>query len=145
MAPASKASKLRPRRPRAGQSEVSHARERRFRADAAELADVRAFLRQTVAERDSGEPAFGEFVVTELATNSIVHARTDFTVRVGFTPTYLRIEVADESNDPPLLGRNQPAVHGLEMVDRLVNDWGYELRDDGGKSVWADIALRSVR
>ena len=136
--------KPRPGRPRAARSEVTHAQERRFPGDAAELANVRQFLRETVATRDAGEPAFGEFVATELATNSIVHARTDFRVRVGFTPNCLRIEVSDDSSDPPLLGRNQPAVHGLEMVDRLVNDWGYKLDgDSGGKTVWADVALRS--
>jgi hypothetical protein len=57
-----------------------------------------------------------------------------------------RRSVSDDSSDPPLLGRNQPAIHGLEMVDRLVNDWGYQFDDDGeGKTVWADVAMRSTR
>lgn len=135
----------RPKRPQGSRGEPSHAREKDFRADSDELADVREFLRDTVASQDLGEPAFAEFVVTELATNSIVHAGSNFRVRIGFTPNCLRIEVTDDSSDPPLLGRNQPAVHGLEMVDRLVNDWGYELRRGGGKTVWADVALRSHR
>jgi hypothetical protein len=125
---------------------MSDASERRFRGEATELAHVREFQRETVSAHDAGEPAFGEFVATELATNSILHARTDFTVRLGFTSNCLRIEVSDDSNDPPLLGRNQPAIHGLEMVDRLVNDWGYQFDDDGeGKTVWADVAMRSTR
>jgi hypothetical protein len=135
----------RAQRPRAGRSEVIDTREREFPGDASELVNVREFLRTTVSERAAGEPDYGEFVVTELATNSILHAGTDFRVRLGFTPNCLRIEVSDSSSDPPLLGRNQPAVHGLEMVDRLVNDWGYELVDGEGKTVWADVALRDRR
>jgi hypothetical protein len=47
------------------------------------------------------------------------------------------------SDAPPIVGRHQPAVHGLEMVDRLVYDWGYDPRDGGGKTVWAEIPVRT--
>jgi hypothetical protein len=119
-------------------------RERRFPADRGELVAVREFVRESIEQRDT-EAAFADFVVTEFATNAILHARSPFVVRVGFTPTLLRIEVADECDDPPIVGRHQPAIHGLEMVDRLVPDWGYAARDGGGKVVWAEVALRSTR
>jgi hypothetical protein len=116
-------------------------REQRFPPDRELLVDVRDFVRTTVEQR-SVEAAFADFVVTEFATNAIVHARTPFVVRVGFTPTLVRIEVDDESDELPIVGRHQPAIHGLEMVDRLVPDWGYAARDGGGKTVWAEVAVR---
>lgn len=121
---------------------MRRAREREFVADTCQLAEVRTFLRETVEDQEAGEAQYGEFVVTELATNAILHAGSGFTVRIGFTPTLLRIEVADASDAPPRLGRHQPAIHGLEMVDKLANDWGYELHDEGGKTVWAEVPLR---
>jgi hypothetical protein len=132
------------RRPRAARSRIVDVRERRFDANRAELAAVREFVRDAIDQRDT-EAAFADFVVTEFATNAIVHAQSSFVVRVGFTPSLLRIEVSDESNDPPLVGRHQPAIHGLEMVDRLVPDWGWSAREDGagGKVVWAEVALRN--
>jgi hypothetical protein len=129
-------------RARAARSQIVDVRERSFPADRAELAGVREFVRDAVDQRDV-EAAFADFVVTEFATNAIVHAGSPFVVRVGFTPSLLRIEVCDESDDPPLVGRHQPAIHGLEMVDRLVPDWGYSARENGGKVVWAEVALRA--
>jgi hypothetical protein len=128
-------------RARAARSQIVDVRERRFPADRAELAGVREFVRDAIDQRDV-EAAFADFVVTEFATNAIVHARSPFLVRVGFTPSLLRIEVSDESDDPPTIGRHQPAIHGLEMVDRLVPDWGYSALEGGGKVVWAEVALR---
>jgi hypothetical protein len=131
------------RRPRATRSQIVDVREQAFPADRDLLVDVREFVRAAVEQR-SVEAAFADFVVTELATNAIVHARTPFVVRVGFTPSLVRIEVDDESDEPPAVGRHQPAIHGLEMVDRLVPDWGHAAREGGGKTVWAEIAIRQA-
>lgn len=143
MANARRSATHRPSRPRARRGEMRRARERAYPPNPTELADVRAFLRETVAENAEGEPAYAEFIVTELATNAIVHAGSEFTVRVGFTPTLLRIEVRDKSDAPPRVGRHHPAIHGLEMVDKLAYDWGYELHD-GGKTVWAEVPIRTA-
>jgi hypothetical protein len=130
------------RRPRATRSTIVDVRERRFPADREVLATVREFVREAIEQRDIEVP-FADFVATELATNAILHARSPFVVRVGFTPSLVRIEVDDESDDPPVVGRHQPAIHGLEMVDRLVPDWGYAARDGGGKVVWAEVGTRA--
>lgn len=143
MANARRSATHRQSRPRARRGEMRRARERAYRPNPTELAEVRAFLRETVAEGAKGEPQYGEFIVTELATNAIVHAQSEFTVRVGFTPTLLRIEVSDSSDAPPRVGRHHPAIHGLEMVDKLAYDWGYELHD-GGKTVWAEVPIRTA-
>jgi hypothetical protein len=125
-------------RARASRSQIVDVREEKFPATTDELARVREFVREAVQQRTK-QATFADFVVTEFATNAIVHAHSEFVVRVGFTPTLLRIEVIDLSDDPPIVGRHQPAVHGLEMVDRLVPDWGYMAREGGGKTVWAEL------
>ncbi|HEX7096957.1 MAG TPA: ATP-binding protein [Acidimicrobiales bacterium] len=142
MADAPRSATQRLSRQRARRGTVRDAREMACVPDTAELAGVRALVRDTVAEHQVGEVDFAEFVVTELATNAIVHGQSAFTVRVGFAGSSLRIEVTDASDAPPLLGRHQPAIHGLEMVDKLVHDWGYELHEGGGKTVWAEVPLR---
>jgi hypothetical protein len=124
--------------------------ERHYPPDTAELAAVRSFVRSAIAEREpdgadgADEAPFSEFVATELATNAIVHADSAFVVRIGFTPSLVRIEVSDDSDDAPVLARHHPAIHGLDFVDRLVHDWGYVVNDDGGKTVWAEVARRSA-
>jgi anti-sigma regulatory factor (Ser/Thr protein kinase) len=130
------------RRARATRSQIADVRERRFVADRDELVHVREFVREAIDQR-AVEATFADFVATEFATNAIIHAQSDFVVRVGFTPSLLRIEVADDSDSPPMVGRHQPAIHGLEMVDRLVPDWGYAANEGGGKTVWAEVPLRS--
>jgi hypothetical protein len=140
--PSSTASGAARDRARATRSSITDVREERFPADREQLAQVRQFVRDAVDQRHV-EAAFADFVVTELATNAIVHARSAFTVRVGFTPSLVRIEVTDDSDELPKVGRHQPAIHGLERVDRLVPDWGYAPVDGGGKMVWAEVAIRT--
>jgi anti-sigma regulatory factor (Ser/Thr protein kinase) len=78
-------------------------------------------------------------VVTELTTNSVMHAGTALRVTVTLAPGAVRIEVFDRS---PVLPEMRPATvergRGLMLVDRLSSDWGAE-RAEGGKLVWAEL------
>lgn len=93
-------------------------------ADTAELADDAAL------------------VVTELAANAIVHARTGFTLALWAHQDVLRISVRDGSplprpEDGPAL---PPApLHGLGAVDALAKRWGVESLGTAGKTVWVDL------
>lgn len=88
-----------------------------------------------------------ELVVSELVTNAMVHAQTPLRVSLhGFEQTLL-LEVEDGSEaDPvrvvaPLLA---PGGRGIAIVHELSRDWGVIARPEGGKSVWAEFALRIV-
>jgi MEDS: MEthanogen/methylotroph, DcmR Sensory domain len=76
-------------------------------------------------------------VVTELAANAIVHARSGFTVILSAHGDRLRIAVRDASP------RRTPMVpvplHGLAAVDALACRWGVESRGDAGKTVWVEV------
>ncbi len=78
-------------------------------------------------------------VVSELATNCTLHARSDFTIRVLLDTTCVRLE-AEDSSPAPLQARAYSATsttgRGLGIVEVLALDWGVVPSADG-KTVWA--------
>jgi anti-sigma regulatory factor (Ser/Thr protein kinase) len=83
-------------------------------------------------------------VVSELATNAMVHARTPFTVCLQAFEQTLLLEVEDGCQTGPVLvvarGLDTNG-RGLSIVSLLSRDWGVTARTDGGKSVWAEFDL----
>jgi sigma-B regulation protein RsbU (phosphoserine phosphatase) len=82
-----------------------------------------------------------ELLASELATNAVVHAGGDFTVTVRYGGPVLRVEVADDSPDEPVLV--PPSDDGLDgrgllIVDRLASRWGV-MTTHQGKRVWFEI------
>ena len=76
-------------------------------------------------------------VVTELAANAILHARSAFTVILSAHDDLVRISVRDAS---PLAGGLRAApLHGLAAVDALASRWGVESLGNAGKTVWVDL------
>jgi phosphoserine phosphatase RsbU/P len=82
-------------------------------------------------------------VVEELVANVVDHARTRFALVVRLSNKILRIAVRDECAADPVLqpfdahgGRGR----GLQLVASLSRQWGYD-HHDGGKTVWADLAV----
>ena len=85
-----------------------------------------------------------ELVVSELATNALVHARTAFKVSLnGFEHTLL-LKVEDGSPTGPfrVLPRDlDTGGRGIPIVALLTRDWGVDSRAGGGKTVWAKFDL----
>jgi hypothetical protein len=80
-------------------------------------------------------------VVTELAANAVVHARSGFTLILSARGDLLRISVRDAS---PLPAEGRDALmpiplHGLGAVDALAKQWGVESLGKAGKTVWVDL------
>ncbi len=63
-----------------------------------------------------------KLVVTELATNSVLHAGSDFTVSVSVTDSDLCIPVSDESPDLPTQ-TEQPSEEGAGRDWRSLPSW----------------------
>lgn len=81
-------------------------------------------------------------LVSELATNAVLHARTPFTVTIEGRPV-LRVEVHD--GDPRLphprdYGPEASSGRGLHLVEMLAQSSGTVTHADGGKSVWFELA-----
>lgn len=85
-----------------------------------------------------------QLVVSELATNSVVHAGTPFSVSVSCDGVAIRISVHDRSLTRPIVrdtGPTAPSGRGLRLVAAVARDWGVESAPDG-KTVWAELPLR---
>ena len=81
-------------------------------------------------------------LVSEVATNALVHGRGRVRVRVHPTARGLRVEVHD--GNPALPARRQATPmdeggRGIALVEALSSGWGAESTDDG-KNVWFEVA-----
>jgi len=91
-------------------------------------------------------------LLSELATNAILHAASSFSVIVRFDGRNLRIEVGDGSHVGPNVRMHvvpdAPGGHGLRMIDSVSRRWGIQPTDHG-KRVWFELpvprAATSVR
>jgi len=82
-------------------------------------------------------------LVTELATNAILHARTPFQLTVESRPGHVRICVEDQSSDRPTIRRYESDAvtgRGLALVERLASSWGVDTTPSG-KVVWCEVAV----
>lgn len=77
-------------------------------------------------------------VVTEIATNAVVHTQAPFSVTVAASEDTIRIDVADAH--PPAGALLAAPGHGLSVVDAVAASWGVH-PVDGGKTVWAQLRL----
>jgi anti-sigma regulatory factor (Ser/Thr protein kinase) len=116
---------------------------RRFPRAQHALGHARRFVTETLAAWARPELRNdAELLVTELATNALVHAGSGFTVSLSRVEGGVRIAVGDVRSSPPehrdaetfaLGGR------GLHLVATLARDWGHTVVP-GGKLVWAELA-----
>lgn len=80
-------------------------------------------------------------LVSELATNAVLHARTEFTVSIDLDPR-LRVEVFDGDARLPHARDFGPAAasgRGLHLVETLAVSSGTVTHATGGKSVWFEL------
>lgn len=80
-------------------------------------------------------------LVSEVATNALIHGAGQVRVRVLDAGPRLRIEVSDDSVILPVARKaaaDAEGGRGLALVDALAVDWGVETRDTG-KTVWFEL------
>jgi anti-sigma regulatory factor (Ser/Thr protein kinase) len=83
-----------------------------------------------------------QLVVTELATNAVVHARSPFSVKLRSRDRGVHLEVDDANPVKPTLRVGEPpdmSCRGLQLVDAIAANWGVEPATHG-KTVWAELA-----
>ena len=82
-------------------------------------------------------------LVSELATNAVLHARSDFAVEVSHTHETVRVAVSDRSSvavaprsHGPMAGNGR----GLAMIELMASSWGTD-RDvlPYAKTVWFEV------
>ena len=119
----------------------------RFAAGADAPLAARRFVSSVLTRRpyeDRVHLADARLVVSELASNAVLHAGTPFAVSLRYTGSAVRISVRDGSRTHPVLRNGGPASlsgRGLHLVAAMAETWGVDAGPDG-KTVWAELALR---
>jgi anti-sigma regulatory factor (Ser/Thr protein kinase) len=87
-----------------------------------------------------------KLVVSELATNAVIHASSPFSVEIRPNGSSVRFSVRDASCAEPSLRHDGPANsgRGLRLIDTLAASWGVDIAAEG-KTVWAELPLRTNR
>lgn len=118
---------------------------KRFPHDTSSVPQARRFVTQFLADTGGDAQSLAEMMVSELATNCLLHTRSDFTVTVQQTERELRVEVSDEGAGRPVLRPADPTSvsgRGLRAIDMLSDSWGVETYpDSGGKTVWFTLKV----
>jgi anti-sigma regulatory factor (Ser/Thr protein kinase) len=112
-----------------------------FTPDVASAGAARRFVARVAGLTDDDAAERLAFLVSEVATNAILHARTLFSVRVIVDATVC-VEVSDGSPAMPVqkdYGPTATTGRGLLIVDKLADRWGVRATDTG-KVVWFEIA-----
>jgi anti-sigma regulatory factor (Ser/Thr protein kinase) len=83
-----------------------------------------------------------QLVVSELATNAVVHARSPFAVIARREGSGVRLLVRDLSTAAPVLRSTADVLafsgRGLHLVADVTTEWGVETTT-AGKTVWAEL------
>ena len=116
-------------------------------AEAVSAAKARAFVREHLLAH--GLPDLVEdirLVVSELATNAMVHAQTAFAVILERVDDSVILTVRDRSPSVPVpIAANVLATsgRGLSIVQLVSRDWGVTVAESGAKCVWASFGART--
>ena len=113
-----------------------------FAPSPSEVGAARHFA-QSQARRLGCDSSDLGLIVSELATNACVHARSAFTVSLHRQGTDVLVEVGDQNPAPavPQAASTGASGRGLQIVAAIAADWGVATRDPG-KAVWAILPCR---
>ena len=111
-------------------------------AELESVSRARHFLRDALSRwQADGYDLAAPQVLTELAANAALHARTTYTVHVRLEREVLLLEVSDSSATMPQqrhYGTAATTGRGIALVDALSQAWGVRLRA-AGKTVWCRV------
>lgn len=110
---------------------------RRFRCQRESVPSARRFVRDALSEQPVEISDAAELMASELATNCIRHAHTDFELTIH-SQGQIRVEVRDTGRGRPTLLSPTPrdaSGRGLRIVESMSDAWGVIPAADG-KAVW---------
>ncbi len=118
--------------------------QRSFGLNRKSVAASRKFVGEAVTDLPDELRDAAILMMSELATNAIVHAATGFEVGRR-SDDWLRIAVTDEGGGEPELrtpSSSEPHGRGLQIVKELSDEWGMiDNEDHSGKTVWYAVRL----
>ena len=120
---------------------------RRFPASPASVGLARGFALASLPEVNPEKADELVLLLSELATNAVQHAATEFEVALFIAPDgqSVRVEVSDADPGYPVpqsQAADAPHGRGLHIVHAVADAWGVEMqRDRPGKTVWFTLPL----
>jgi anti-sigma regulatory factor (Ser/Thr protein kinase) len=132
-----------------GSTEVSTSpavvRSELFARDPSSVGAARHFISECVAQLGLRSLPDVQLMVSELATNAVVHAQSSFDVTLERLPgDVVRVEVRDFGGGMPRVLDCDPSAvqgRGLQIVSLLAESWGVQERPgSAGKSTWFTLA-----
>ena len=118
-----------------------------FGSDASEVGRARHFLLGQFGEQDDETKTALALMLSELATNAVLHGQSGFDVAIHVSPNgrWVRIEVTDGGGGLPVTREvrpEDPSGRGLGIVKNLADDWGVFIHPDKStKTVWYSMRL----
>ncbi len=112
-----------------------------FPCQASSVTAARRFVREELSDQQPSVVDAAELLTSELASNCVRHANTDFEVAVESGES-VRVEVSDGGRGRPRVlepAATAPTGRGLLIVSRVAESWGVE-RGAAGTSVWFTLA-----
>jgi anti-sigma regulatory factor (Ser/Thr protein kinase) len=114
---------------------------RRFPCEPRSVTAARDFVRASLRGRPQELVEAAELMASELATNCVRHARTDFELAV-FSGNDVRVEVRDTGGGTPRPRSPEPrdpSGRGLRIVEAMSDAWGV-IGGAEGKIVWFTLS-----
>jgi anti-sigma regulatory factor (Ser/Thr protein kinase) len=118
-------------------------RGRQFPFDVTSVGAARRFAADALGDAPADVVDGVALMVSELATNSIRHAKTGFHLTVTSAPESVRVEVTDAGAGVPTVrspGPTDPTGRGLKIVEAFSDEWGVEYGSPRNKTVWFTLA-----
>jgi anti-sigma regulatory factor (Ser/Thr protein kinase) len=111
---------------------------RRFPCEPDSVPGARDFVRDALSAQPREIVEAAELMTSELATNSVRHAHSDFELAILLSQDEIRVEVSDNGEGQPL--PRSPTIReqsgrGLQIVLKLSDAWGVTPLASG-KLVW---------
>jgi serine/threonine-protein kinase RsbW len=118
---------------------------RTFIAEARSVGAARRYVRGVLRAHPLAHIDAVELMVSELATNSVKHADSDFKVSINDSGGEIRVEVRDTGRGQPVLrfpAPTEPSGRGLRIVEALSTAWG-TVDSPHGKTVWFKLPSKA--
>ena len=116
----------------------------RFAPELRSATEARRFVEDELRPAGVGEDTLchAQLLVTELVTNAARHAQSAVELTIAGEHGRVRIEAHDDSRAIPIAQSvdTETRHRGLQLIEDLSEGWGVELRGDGGKIVWCELA-----
>jgi anti-sigma regulatory factor (Ser/Thr protein kinase) len=105
--------------------------------------DARCFVADALRDADPDVRDAAVLMVSELATNAVVHTSSSFDVGIDQFDHEVRVSVTDQGEGTPRLRRARPSDcdgRGLGIVAAFAVDWGVD-QGPRSKTVWFTVPV----